>query len=167
MYCCSSTVSDAADAMSIFAAFVVALLLSDAAQCQQDCAYPTDEDLAEIIHSAITAGVPFPPVDIYVLNTTALCLSHSLERDRYRHASVLTEYSCNGLSTCSNLTVVEQFVIHCEESVWNSPANATNVSMLPLGNFSTTQREDCTSCITSDMGEMTGVIVDPVTNCVG
>ena len=113
----------------------------------ENCTYPNDGDLKDVIHSSITAGW-FPPPQS---NFTVLCLSHSLERDRYRFATVLVEYSCVGLGTCPNVPTVEELIIGCMEHNWYLLSNASVVA-----NFSTELRQDCASCS-----------ADSVTGCLG
>ena len=112
----------------------------------RDCAYPTENDLMEIIFTKITAGIPLPPpsLNISLLNSSAVCLSPGAERERFRQASVLAEYSCDGLATCPNGTVIDLFGIICAESSWN----LENYNSAPLpANFFTEPRQDCSSCV--------------------
>ena len=123
----------------------VIVLLLKVVLCR-DCAYPTENDLMEIIFTKITAGISLPhrPLDISLLNSSAVCLSPSVERERYRQASVLAEYSCHGLATCPNATVIDLFGIICVESSWN----LENYNSAPLpANFFTEPRQDCSSCV--------------------
>lgn len=145
------------------------MVLVSRAQCQlQDCAYPTVDNLAEIIYIHITEGTSSSTlVSVNLLNSKALCLSHSVVRDRYRHASVLTEYSCEGLSICHNSTFVEQFAIKCLDTTWNLLENSTNGSLSTLATFSNTTRENCGLCVPPEYAEISGLTADPVTHCVG
>ena len=145
-----------------FKCAAVVLLLLRITLCR-DCAYPTENDLMEIIFTKITAGIPLPPppVSISLLNSSAVCLSPGVERERYRQASVITEYSCDGLATCPNATVIDLFGIICAESSWNLDNYAPNDSMPLLANFSTDPRQDCASCV----AEFTTDLLDPL--CIG
>ena len=137
----------------------VMVLLIKVTLCR-DCAYPTENDLIEIIFTKITAGIPLPPppLNISLLNSSAVCLSPGVERERYRQASVLAEYSCHGLATCPNSTMVVLFGIICAESSWNLENYAPNDSVPLLANFSTDPRQDCASCVT----EFTTDLSDPL-----
>ena len=119
-------------------AVLVLVFLVYLALCE-NCTYPNDDDLTDVIHSSITAGLFPPPQSIAILDSTVLCLSPSLERDRYRFATVLVEYySCVGLGTWN----------------WYLIFNASVVA-----NFSTELRQDCASCsadsVTGCLGEYT------------
>ena len=132
-------------------AVLVLVFLVYLALCE-NCTYPNDDDLTDVIHSSITAGLFPPPQSIAILDSTVLCLSPSLERDRYRFATVLVEYySCVGLGTCPNVSTVEQLIIGCMERNWYLIFNASVVA-----NFSTELRQDCASCS-----------ADSVTGCLG
>ena len=140
------------------AAVVVAALVAHLAVGQpQDCQYPNNEDIFNAVSSNITAGISPPSVDVHEF--AVLCLSHGVRRDRYRHASVLVEYSCENISVCTSDAMVEQLVMACVENTWSFvSSNVTSTA----ANFSTELREDCSSCF-----DVAGPQTDPVTNCVG
>ena len=127
----------------------------------KDCQYLNNEDIFDVVSSSITEGISSPPppsVDVYQF--AVLCLSHGARRDRYRHASVLVQYSCeNNISVCTSDVMVEQLAIACVENTWSFISlNVTSTA----ANFSTKLREDCSSC-----SDVAGPQIDPVTNCVG
>ena len=140
----------------------VMVLLLKVTLCR-DCAYPTENDLMKIIFTKITAGIPStpPPLNISLLNSSAVCLSPGVEKERYRQASVLAEYSCHGLVTCPNGAVIDLFAIICAESSWNLDNYAPNGSVPLLANFSTEPRRDCASCV----AEFTADLSDSL--CIG
>ena len=137
----------------------VIVLLLKVTLCR-DCAYPTENDLIEIFFTKITAGIPLPPppVSISLLNSSAVCLSPGVEKERYRQASVLAEYSCDGFAACPNGTVIDLFAISCTESSWKLENYAPNDSVSLLANFSTEPRRDCASCV----AEFTTDLSDPL-----
>ena len=137
----------------VVAAFVVHLAVGQ----PQDCQYPNNEDIFDIISSSITEGIG--PLGIDIREFGVLCLSHGARRDRYRHASVLVEYSCEDISVCTSGAMVKQLVIACVENTWSFvSSNVTSTA----ANFSTELREDCSSC-----SDVAGPQTDLVTNCVG
>ena len=142
------------------AVVVVALVAHLAVGQPQDCQYPNNEDIFNAISSSITAGIySSPPPNVDVHEFAVLCLSHGAMRDRYRHASVLVEYSCEDISVCTSDAMVEQLVIVCVENTWSFvSSNVTSTA----ANFSTELREGCSSC-----SDVAGPQTDPVTNCVG
>ena len=140
----------------VVAAFVVNLVVGQ----PQDCQYPNNEDIFDIISSNINEGIA--PLGIDIREFVVLCLSHGARRDRYRHASVLVEYSCEDISVCTGDAMVEQLVIACVENTWSFVSSNVTCGSSTTANFSTELREDCSSC-----SDVVGPQTDPVTNCVG
>ena len=138
----------------VVAAFLVQITFGQ----PQDCQYPSNEDIVNVISSSITEGIDSTPLSIDIHENVVLCLSHGARRDRYQHASVLVQYSCEGISVCTSDAVVEQLVIACVENTWSLVSNSTS----PVPNFSSELREDCSSC-----SDVAGPQTDPVTNCIG
>ncbi len=117
-------------------------------------------DLPAIITTAATAGDSSPSVQLFEFNT--VCLAVGVERDMYRFASVVAEFSCSGAvppgssldcdsSGTTNYTA--QFDLECNTGAWILNAstifgsNASNVFQPADANLTTALRKDCSFCI--------------------
>ena len=137
--------------------------------CQQDCVFPTNDDLEVVIGGIFISGdSPTPPV-INVMRFHPVCLAFGEKQDRYRYVSVVVEYTCTGKTNCPPGTAVEQIEFQCSvggmwsNSVQGSTENTRTVD--PQASFSTTTREDCVFCLSP---ERSGTLsTDDVTHCVG
>lgn len=145
--------------MKLIVTVLVALSVKFCFSQQQDCEYPTTDVIVDIVSTNIEV---LSNTDIQ--NSSVLCLSHSVEANRYRYASILSEYEygCEGSGACLN-TTVHQFVMVCVQSSWN----LSHWIMEPAANFSTQLRQDCAFCLSAEHAQFAGVIADPITNCVG
>jgi len=138
--------------------------------CQNDCAYPTDSDLENVIMSSIPTGDNPATPTVNVLDFHPVCLAYSQERDRYRFVSVVVQYNCTGNADCPSGTAVEQFDSQCSGGTWSHSVQGdvdNTRTENPTANFSTTTRENCSLCLSPATAAGFSLTTDNVTHCVG
>ena len=152
--------------LTSIAALIVVLT---AGGVSQDCPEITEAALENVIGKNIPTGPPLAPT-VDVLSFHPVCLAYSQERDRYRFASVVVQYTCTGNPNCPSGTAVEQFDSQCSRGTWShsvlSDFDNTRTEKT-TANFSTTTREDCSICAPLATATDFSLTTDPVTHCVG
>ncbi len=172
----------------VWLAFVLPLAVS--ARGQLGCTIDQLEDITELttlVQNVFTGGDQSTPPNIDINAQQIVCLAAAVDRDRYRYASVVIDYFCNGgLSAISPLQVpgnvcnanfTSQFDFECNQAdqQWISP---TTLSMFVGGvsffnpsdaSLSTSLRVDCSFCVDPDpsVAENLLLTVDNITHCAG
>ena len=154
----------------VVAAVVVACIVG-LASCQRDCAFPTNDNVESVISLIISrADSPTTPA-VTVLEFRPLCLAHSQQRNRYRFFSVLVRYTCEGTNAnCPSGTALEQIESQCKNGEWsnNVQGSVENTRRTdPTATLSTTTREDCRFCVSTDLAGTLSLTTDDVTHCAG
>ena len=139
--------------------------------CQQQCLFPTNDDLELVIARIILVeNSPSPPT-INVIRFHPVCLAFGEQQDRYRSVSVVVEYTCSGNTNCPPGTVVEQIESECNGGVWSDTTMIGIVGnsrpVFNEANFTTTTREDCSVCLFQELEEENPITIDSVTHCLG
>ena len=149
---------------------VTALIITMGVCNCQDCSYPTNEDLEDVIKELVpSADSPMTP-NVNVMGFNPVCLAVSDEKDLYRHVSAVVEYTCSGNSNCPTGRSEEQIESECNIGVWS-----TNVlgftehthSVTTNASLSTMTREDCAFCLSLELATRLSLTADDVTHCVG
>ena len=137
----------------------------------QDCSFPTNDDLEEVIVNIIRLGDSSSIPIVTIARFHPVCLAFGAQQDRYRLVSVVVEYTCSGHTNCPSGTAVEQIESECGSGIWsNTVLSSTDNtrSVPPDASFNTTTREDCSFCLTAELANnIIGVTTDNVTHCVG
>ena len=147
-------------------------LLASNVTCQ-DCIYPTQEDLEDVIKQIIAYPDESPDiVSVDVTDFHVVCLAFGYDKDLYRAVSVIVEYTCSGDSNCPMGTqVVEQIESECEAGNWStvhSVQDSTEYTHSETNaGFSTAVWENCSLCLSNTLAERVSLTTDPVTHCVG
>ena len=157
---------------TVSAALVVCALVATAS-CQQDCSYPSNSDLEDVIKDIIPTGENSAIPTVSVMSFHPLCLAFGEERGGYRGLSVLVIYTCTGNPNCPPGTAEEQIESGCVSNSWsNSVASSTDNtrSVVSEATSTTPTREDCSFCVSpeliaADIGLT--FTTDNVTHCVG
>ena len=139
---------------------------------QDDCNPPSTGDLESVIATIIQAGDSAAPPQITLSNSNVVCRAFSQQQDLLRVVSVVVEYTCNGHPNCQSGTAVEQIESGCQSGSWSNivfgSSEPSEIVSVPNGaNFSTTGRDDCSFCLSTQLAENLGATTDPVTHCVG
>ena len=162
----------------VFVTITLATCLLGSGLCQLDCAFPTEDDVREVIANGIVTGEAGLNHVITLTRSEEpfriVCLGHSREKDRYRAFSVLVEFTCEGNPACPSGTVVEQFDAECTaDNTWGARVLGASLELSrttsPTATFSTELREDCFVCASSTLTTDIG-LPDPdddETHCVG
>ena len=154
----------------VVAAVVVACIVG-LASCQGDCAFPTNDNVESVISLIFPIADSPTTSTVTVLEFQPLCLAHSQRRNRYRFFSVLVRYTCEGNANCPSGTALEQIDSQCNNngewinSVQGSTGNSRRTD--PTATLSTTTREDCRFCFSTDLASTLSRTTDDVTHCVG
>ena len=136
----------------------------------QDCSFPTNNDLEEVIADIIETGDSSADAVINVMRFHPVCLAFGAQQDRYRLVSVVVEYTCSGHDDCPSGTAVEQIESECNSGVWSNTVQESvfdTRSLPPDASFTTTTREDCSFCLSPELASSIGPTTDNVTHCVG
>ena len=137
----------------------------------QDCSFPTNDDLEEVIANVIRSGDSPTPPTVTVARFHPVCLAFGAQQDRYRLVSVVVEYTCSGNTNCLSGTAVEQIESECDSGVWSNTVQGSTEntrSVPPDASFNTTTREDCSFCLTAELANnIISVTTNNVTHCVG
>lgn len=141
---------------------------------------PTGEGLIAAI-TLVGDASGSPPPDVQLLNFTIVCLAVGTERNRYRLASVVTEYSCSGAVpvtspiACddSGTTVYRvQFDLQCtdgsdgpewERSTVAAIVSGDSVFEPPSASLDSALSKQCSLCVDPDVLGGT----DTTTHCTG
>ena len=136
----------------------------------QECSFPTNDDLEQVISEIIPTGDSPSTPDVNVMRFHPVCLAFGQQQDRYRLVSVVVEYTCSGSTNCPSGTAVEQIESECVSGVWSNEVegNTDNTrSTTTEASFTTTTREDCSFCFSPELADTLGPTTDSVTHCVG
>ena len=155
-------------------ATVLVVLFLGLTSCQKDCAYPTANDIEELIVDVLRSDDSSPTPTVTITNFHPVCLAYSEQRNRYRFFSVLAEYTCTGYTQCPSGTAVEQFESECDGSTrtWGGLYNSFEYIRRenPSATWSTDTREDCSLCTSAAFAliglELTST-PDDETHCIG
>ena len=155
---------------AIFYALFVALV-AGICSSQQECLFPTNDDLVQVISEIFRTGDSPTPPTVTLLRFHPVCLAFGRQQDRYRLVSIVVEYTCSGNTNCPSGTVVEQIESQCNDGVWSNVVlgSTENTRLVtPDADFSTTTREDCSLCLSPELANsVVGVTTDNVTHCLG
>ena len=135
----------------------------------QKCTLPTNNDLEEVIKDIFTDDGSSTP-DVDVMSFHLVCLAFDEVQDRYRAVSVLVEYTCRSNPSCPSGTVVEQIESECSNGVWSNVvlgSTENTRSQTTEASFSTPTRENCSLCVSHELGATLSLTSDSVTHCVG
>ena len=149
---------------------LIVAIVAGICSCQEECSFPTNDDLEQVIKEIIETGDSSIDADVDVMRFHPVCLAFGQQQDRYRLVSVVVEYTCSGNTNCPSGTVVEQIESGCDGGVWsNMVLGNTDFtrSVSTEANFTTTTREDCSSCLSTELASILGPTTDSVTHCVG
>ena len=164
-----SCAADPENRKMYFVILLAALLLRLAA-CQLDCAFPTNDDISEVIGAIIKSADSASDPVITLTSFRPVCLAYSEEKNRYRGVSFLANYSCTSNAECPEGVVVDQFETGCNSAgSWAFPfGNADHArTESPTANSTTVLREDCAHCISQELAANTGASsVDAETHCL-
>ena len=138
----------------------------------QECSFPTNDDLEQVIANIIPTGDSSSTPDVNVMRFHPVCLAFGVQQDHYRLVSVVVEYTCSGNINCPSGTAVEQIESECDSGMWSSTVLGSvgnTRSVITEANFTTTTREDCSFCLSPELASsLRGITnVNHVTHCVG
>ena len=158
--------------MAVLKEILLVIALVGISHAQTDCPEPQVTDIETVIADIIVAGDASAPPDITLLNSNVVCRAFGEQQGLLRGVSVVVEYTCTGHSDCQTDTVLEQIESGCPSGNWTNSVGgttATNFIRSPLdgSSLSTTAREDCSRCFSTQLANDAGVSTDPVTHCVG
>ena len=154
---------------TVSAALLVCVLVASAS-CQQDCSYPSNSDLEDVIKEIIPTGDNPSIPTVSVISFHPLCLAFGEERGRYRGVSVLVTYTCTGNPNCPQGMAEEQIESECVSSSWsnNVQGNTVNTrSEVSEATTATTTRDDCSFCVSPELASTLSLTTDSTTHCVG
>ncbi|CAI7992907.1 Sushi, von Willebrand factor type A, EGF and pentraxin domain-containing protein 1 [Geodia barretti] len=146
-------------------------LLASNVTCQ-DCIYPTQQDIEDVIEQIVAyPDESSDVVSVDVTNFHVVCLAFGYDKDLYRAVSVIVEYTCSGGSNCPMGTqVVEQIESECEAGNWSTVHSVRDSTAYTRSetnaDFSTAVRENCSLCLSNTLAERVSLTTDPVTHCV-
>ena len=148
----------------------VLLLVVVAGICScQECSFPTNDDLEQVIANIIQTGDSSTP-DVNVTRFHPVCLAFGVQQDHYRTVSVVVEYTCSGNANCPSGTAVEQIESECDSGIWSNIVLGSVLdtrSVPPDASFTTTTRKDCSFCLSPELASSIGVTTNNVTHCIG
>ena len=143
---------------------LIVAIVAGICSCQEECSFPTNDDLEQAIAAIIEIRDRSNDADVNVMRFHPVCLAFGQQQDRYRHVSVVVEYTCSGNTNCPSGTAVEQIETGCASGVW---FNRVTRSITTEASFTTTTREDCSFCFSPEIAGSEGATTDSVTHCVG
>lgn len=154
-------------------ATVLVVLFLSLTSCQRDCAYPTANEIEELIVNILRSDDNSPTPTVTITNFHPVCLAYSKQRNRYRFFSVLAEYTCTGNTHCPSGAAVEQFESQCDGSTrtWSGLYSSFEYirRQNPSATWSTDTRENCSLCTSAAFApfiELTST-PDDETHCIG
>ena len=138
----------------------------------QECDYPTNSDLEDVIKEIILTGDNPSIPTVSVMSFHPLCLAFGVERGRYRGVSVQVNYTCSENPNCPGGTAAEQIESECVSGSWSNSvvASTDNTrSVVSEATYETTSREDCSFCVSPELiiASSLTFTTDNVTHCVG
>ena len=157
--------------MELAVVLLVAVVI-ETGYSQDGCSSPSTGNLESVIATIIQAGDSAAPPQINLLNSNIVCRAFSQQQDLLRVVSVVVEYTCTGHSNCPPDTAVEQIESGCQSGSWSNTvfgsSDSSEIRSNPDGaTFSTTAREDCSFCVSTQLALGQGIETDTVTHCVG
>ena len=133
------------------------------------CTFPTNDDLEVVIKDIIKAdGSSTPTVD--VMSFHPVCRAFDSVQNYYRTMSVLVNYTCSDNPSCPSGTVVEQIESECDNGTWSNVVHGSTDftrSQTTEASFSTSTRDNCSLCVSPELGATLSLTSDSVTHCVG
>ena len=149
---------------------LVVAMVAGLCSCQEECLFPTYDDLEQVISEIIPTGDSPSAPDVTVMDFHPVCLAFGQQQDHYRLVSVVVNYTCSGNTNCPSSTAVEQIESGCVSGVWSNEVEG-NVdftrSTTTEASFTTTTREDCSFCLSPELADTLGPTTDSITHCVG
>ena len=136
----------------------------------QKCTLPTNGDLEVVIGYIIQNDDNSSTPTVNVTSFHPVCLAFDDVQDYYRAVSVLVEYTCADNPSCRSGTVMEQIESECNNGVWSNVVQSSSEhtrSQITEANFSTSTRENCSFCVSPELGLTISLTTDSVTHCVG
>ena len=136
----------------------------------QECSYPTNDDLKDVIELIIASGDSSTKPSVNMIRFHPVCLAFSEKQSLYRSLSIVVEYTCSGHANCPSGTAKEQIESDCINRQWSNRVlgmSENTRSLTTSANFSTTTREDCAFCLSPELANMFSLKTDTVTHCVG
>ena len=149
---------------------LIVAIVAGMCSCQEECSFPTNDDLERVIAEIIETGDGLTDADVNVMRFHPVCLAFGQQQNHYRFVSVVVEYTCSGISNCPSGTAVEQIESECVSGVWSNEVegNTDNTrSTTTEANFTTTTRENCSFCLSTELADILGPTTHSVTHCVG
>ena len=138
--------------------------------CSCQCTLPTNGDLELVIKGIIEADNASSTPTVNVMSFHPVCLAFDEIQDRYRAVSVMVNYTCTDNPSCSSGTAVEQIESECVNGQWSNVVRGVKErtrSQATKASFSTSTREDCSLCVSPELGAALSLVTDNVTHCVG
>ena len=136
----------------------------------QECSYPTNDDLKDVIERVIVSGDSSTTLSVNVIKFHPVCLACSAKQGLYHSLSVVVQYTCFGHANCPSGTAQEQIESDCINRRWSNRVlgiTENTRSLTTSANFSTTTRGDCAFCLSPELANMFSLRTDTVTHCVG
>ena len=152
---------------------VLVALLAGTGYSQDGCMPPTTSDLEAVITAIIRTGDSATEPEITVSNFNVVCRAFAQQQDRLRIVSVVVEYTCTNNNNCpSGGTAVEQIESGCDSGSWTNTVFGSSEpseirSQSPVATLSTTARDNCSVCLSTQLAGGQGITTDTVTHCVG
>ena len=147
------------------AVFVIAGICS----CQK-CTLPTNQDLEVVIADIIEVDNRSSTPTVDVMDFHPVCLAFDDVQDHYRAVSVVINYTCTDNPSCPSGNAVEQIESECDNGVWSNVVRGATVftrSQTTEASWVTSTRENCSLCVSPELGNHLFLITDSVTHCVG
>ena len=136
----------------------------------QDCVFPTDSELENVIENIILVGENPTPPTVTVIDFHPVCLAFDVERDHYRGVSVVVQYTCAGNGNCPQGMAQEQIESECVNGAWSNGIQGSTDNTRSEdseANFTTAVREDCSFCLSPELASHLSLTTESVTHCVG
>ena len=89
-------------------------------------------------------------VRVQVHDTNIVCLRSGQTRDTYSQVSVVVNYTCAGIFSCTGNPTLSQFEFECVAGTWTARVDESTANIIttpPNGSLSTTLRTDCAVCV--------------------
>ena len=154
---------------TVSAALLVCVLVASAS-CQ-DCDYPSNSDLEDVIADIFAAGGNPATPTVAVTSFHLVCLVYSQDEcDRYSAVSVVVQHTCSGNPNCPSGTAMEQIESECNNGEWSNNVQGSTEhtrSEVSEANFATTVRDACSFCLSPELATILSRTTDTVTHCVG
>ena len=139
---------------------------------EDGCMSPTTSDLKSVISAILAPSDSGSSLQITLSNFNVVCRAFAQREGLLRFVSVVVEYTCTDHPNCPSQSVVEQIESGCDSGSWSNTvvgsSDSSEIVSVPNGTtLSTTAREDCSFCLSTQLAAIQGPTTDPVTHCVG